>query len=144
VGTRVSEPFFAGDDAPVFRHGITYSGHATACAVAQENLDILERERLVARAAALEPLLRAALAPLAEREPVAEVRCGTGFMAGVRLVEDVDGEAVARESIERGVITRLLADNVLQVCPPFVVAEADVTRIADTLAAALDHAHVTA
>jgi adenosylmethionine-8-amino-7-oxononanoate aminotransferase len=141
IGPRVWEPFFAGDDAPIFRHGVTYSGHATACAIAQENLDIIEREGLVERVAALEPVLRRVLAPLADHELVAEVRCAAGFMAGVRLVGDVPGELVARASIDRGVITRVLADNVLQVCPPFVVDEGELIRIADVLAASLDDVH---
>ncbi|WP_329084698.1 MULTISPECIES: aminotransferase family protein [unclassified Streptosporangium] len=139
IGPRVWEPFFTGDDAPVFRHGITYSGHATACAVARENLDIIERERLVERAAELEPILRAALAPLAEHDLVAEVRCGAGFMAGVRLTKDAPGEAIARASLDRGVITRVLTDNVLQICPPLVVDEADLTLISEAIAASLDH-----
>ena len=50
IGPRVWEPFFA-EGAPIFRHGVTYSGHATACAVAQANLDVLESEQLVARVA---------------------------------------------------------------------------------------------
>lgn len=144
IGPRVWEPFFADEDAPVFRHGITYSGHATACAIAQENLEILEREQLVARAAALEPVLRRTLAPLAEHELVAEVRCGAGFLAGVRLVPDAPGELIARASVERGVITRVITDNVLQVCPPFVVEEAELTQIADVLAASLEATGVRA
>ena len=39
------------DRGAIFRHGYTYSGHATACAAALANLDILERERLVERVA---------------------------------------------------------------------------------------------
>lgn len=138
VAPRVHEPFFRGEDAPIFRHGLTYSGHATACAAADANLDILEREQLVERAAALEPALVAALAPLAGHPLVAEVRSGGGFLAGVRLHADVPGEDVARASIERGVISRVVTDNVLQVCPPFVVEAEDLTLIAETMAAALD------
>ena len=50
VSGRVAEPFWADRAAPViWRHGYTYSAHATACAVAMANLDIVEREGLVAR-----------------------------------------------------------------------------------------------
>lgn len=142
VAPTLWEPYFAGPEAPVFRHGITYSGHATACAVALEHLDLLARERLVERAAELEPLLRRTLAPLGDHPLVAEVRCGAGFLTGVRLQPEAPGEAIARASIERGVITRVLADNVLQVCPPFVVDEADLGRIAEAFASALDDAAV--
>jgi len=144
IAPRVWEPFFAGDDAPVFRHGLTYTGHATACVVAEENLDIIEREGLVERAAALEPVLRTALAPLADHDLVAEVRSAAGFIAGVRLEADVPGELVARTCIERGVITRVITDNVLQVCPPFVVDESDLASIAETLVESLDDVMVRA
>ncbi len=49
VGRRVQEPFWDGPaPGPAFMHGYTYSGHAAACAAAEANLDILEREGLVA------------------------------------------------------------------------------------------------
>ena len=57
-----------------FRHGFTYSGHAACCAAGLANLDILEREELVARVAELEPVLADAVAPLRELDLVAEVR----------------------------------------------------------------------
>ncbi|HEY6030632.1 MAG TPA: aminotransferase class III-fold pyridoxal phosphate-dependent enzyme, partial [Gaiellaceae bacterium] len=52
VSPRVAEPFFRG--GVMWRHGYTYSGHATACAAALANLDVIEREGLVKRAAGLE------------------------------------------------------------------------------------------
>ena len=41
---------------------------------------------------------------------------------------------------ERGVITRLLRGVALQVSPPFVITPAELERVADTFAAALDAA----
>ena len=46
VGPRVRDAFWA-EGAGVWRHGYTYSGHATATAAAHPNLDIMEREELV-------------------------------------------------------------------------------------------------
>src|SRR5674476_992590 len=74
VGRRVQEPFWDGPAGPVFRHGYTYSGHATACAAALANLDILEREGLVGRAAALEPVLEREIARLDAAPLVGETR----------------------------------------------------------------------
>ena len=42
----------------IFPHGFTYSGHATACAVALRNLRIIEEEGLVERARAMGEVLR--------------------------------------------------------------------------------------
>jgi putrescine---pyruvate transaminase len=137
VSARVSEPFMSGADAPIFRHGITYSGHATACAVALENLDILEEEELVARVRMLEPLLAATFGTLAESPFVQEVR-SVGLMAGVQLLPDVPADEVIRGCRERGVLTRLLAGNTLHVCPPFVITPDEIRFAADVLAAAID------
>jgi putrescine aminotransferase len=117
---RVAEPFFVGSDAPTFRHGLTYSGHATACAVAMANLDILEEEHLVERVAELEPVLARAVGQLAGSPLVKDVR-SVGLMAGVQLDTQVDGDDVVTAVRREGVLTRLITDNTLHISPPFVV-----------------------
>jgi len=141
---RVAEPFWRPGSAEVFQHGYTYSAHPTACAVAAANLDLIEREHLVARVAELEPVLARALAPLAGYDLVAEVRAGTGLLAAVEIAEAARaadpgiGPRLVAEIRERGVITRLLRGVALQVSPPFVITEAEIARIAEVFAAALD------
>jgi adenosylmethionine-8-amino-7-oxononanoate aminotransferase len=140
IGPRVWEPFYADSpDAPVFRHGLTYSGHATACAVAQANLDVLGDEQLVARVARLAPELVRATEQLAKHPLVTEVRGGIGLIAGVQLAPEVDGDALMRACVEAGVLVRILGGNVVQISPPFVIEEGDLWRIAGAIAAALDH-----
>jgi putrescine---pyruvate transaminase len=144
VGSRVAEPFWRAGSAEVFRHGYTYSGHPASCAVALANLDLIERERLVERVAELEPVLARSLAPLAAHQLVAEVRAGTGLLAGVEIAEEAriaDPGLGARLVVgirDRGVITRLLRGTALQVSPPFVITEAEIARIAEVFEAALD------
>jgi putrescine aminotransferase len=144
ISARVAEPFWRPGSTEVFRHGYTYSAHPTACAVASANLDLIERERLVARVAGLEPVLARALAPLAGHELVGEVRAGTGLLAAVEIAEaarTADPGLCARlvaEIRERGVITRLLRGVALQISPPFVITEPEIGRIAEVFAAALD------
>lgn len=138
VSPRIADRFFDGADAPMFRHGLTYSGHATACVVAQENLDIIEEEGLVEQSAHLENVLARAVAPLADHPLVAEVRSGSAFLAGIQIVPDVKGDDVAFECVRRGVLTRTIHANTLQICPPFVATEAEVELIATTIAEALD------
>ena len=148
VGPRVAEPFWRAGSAEVFRHGYTYSAHPTACAVGLANLDLIEREQLVQRVAELEPVLADRLRPLADHPLVGEVRAGTGLLAGVEIAEDAraqDPGLAARlvaDIRERGVITRLLRGVALQVSPPFTITQAEIERIAETFAAALDAAQV--
>jgi len=143
AGPRVAEPFFA-PDAPLWGHGYTYSGHATATAVGLANLDILEREGLIARGRELERPLADALEPLADDPSVDSVRAGTGLMAAVALsaerrASDPGWAArVIAELRERRVIARLLADGSLQISPPLVVTEGDLALLTDAIAGALD------
>jgi putrescine---pyruvate transaminase len=141
---RVAEPFWRSGSAEVFRHGYTYSGHPTAAAVALANLDLIEREQLLPRVVALEPVLTAALAPLASHPLVSAVRSGTGLLGAVEIDQDARtadpsiGQRLVVAIRERGVITRLLRGIALQVSPPFVITEAELARIADVFGDALD------
>ena len=132
----------------MFAHGFTYSGHPTACAVGLRNLQILEQERLVERAAERGAYLHKKLQDLRELEIVGDVR-GLGLLAGVELVSDKAtkksfdvSEGAARrvwlEALERGVIVRAIAGDVIAISPPFVISEQQIDRIVDELHAAID------
>jgi adenosylmethionine-8-amino-7-oxononanoate aminotransferase len=140
VSERVAEPFWRAPGGPVFRHGNTYSAHATCCAAALANIALLEREGLLARGRELEQPLLAALEPLAAHDSVAAVRGGVGLLAAVELTGEVlerqpDAVArVARLARERGVLVRPLGRGVA-VSPPLSVGEEHFAAIAD----AIDH-----
>ncbi|QZT64253.1 aspartate aminotransferase family protein [Mycolicibacterium austroafricanum] len=139
VSPRVWQPFYLDDAAtPIFRHGATYAGHATAAAVAMANLDILEREGLVERVKDLECQLEEALQDMASRRPsVSEVRV-CGLLAGIALADEYDAVAVTDTLIDRGFVVRPLRGNTLQLSPPFVTTDDEllalVGAIDDTLA----------
>jgi adenosylmethionine-8-amino-7-oxononanoate aminotransferase len=141
VSGTVAEPFFAGEGAWL-KHGYTYSGHATACAAAMANLDIIEEERLVERVAALEPELPRLLGPLADLDAVEEVRTA-GLLAAVQLdagwFEERGAVAarVADEMRAHGQLTRLLACGALQFSPPFTTTEEQVAEFAEAVVASL-------
>src|SRR5215212_6779856 len=82
VSRRIAEPFWE-RGGNMFRHGPTYSAHPTCCAAALVNMDILEREDLLARARELEDEIEAALRPLAGHELAGEVRAGIGALGAV-------------------------------------------------------------
>ncbi len=140
---RIAEPFFK-PGVGMWRHGYTYSGHATAAAVALANFEVLEREGLLPRGRDLERPLAEALRPLAEHPGVDEVRAGTGLMAAVQLsVELRGGDAGWANQVvaglrERSVISRLLADGSLQISPALVATEADFDLLADAIFDTLD------
>ena len=142
VAPEVVAPFW---DEPgrMFAHGATYSGHATCCAAALANLDVLARDDLVHRALEIEGDFHATLGELTSHPLMGEVRGGVGLMAGVALdpdaVEDDPSlpgrfNAAAREE---GVATRGLQDGVA-IAPPLIIEPAQVAEIRDRLAQALD------
>jgi adenosylmethionine-8-amino-7-oxononanoate aminotransferase len=144
VSGRVAEPFWAVPGNP-FRHGPTYSGHATCCAAGLANLDILEREGLIPRGRELEGDLLAALAPLAEHPLVAEVRGGVGLMAAVELDGGLLAESPAAPFAfyrairdAGGVLTRPLVRGVA-FSPPLTIERAELDLLAEGTRAGLDH-----
>ena len=142
----VWEPFWR-EGAGMFRHGYTYSGHATVSAAAMANLDIIEREGLVQRAAELEGVLSTALAGLTTHPLVREVRGGVGVLAGVQLTDRAVADAallgrVAPALRGRGIMGRVLAGGALQISPPLVLTNDEVQELTDGVQAALDDLEV--
>jgi putrescine---pyruvate transaminase len=135
---RVAEPFWAEGTTNMFRHGFTYAGHATACAVGLANIDVIEREGLVQRVKDLEPVLTDALAPLASHEGVADVRSGVGLLAAVELADPAKLYAVIDACYERGVLIRGIRGVALQISPPFVITEDELATTSRVIGEALD------
>ena len=133
VSPRVEEPFL---ERPLL-HLNTYAGHPVACEAALATLEVLEREALPQRAAALEPTLRAALQAVAAAEPRVLRVSAIGLLSSLEV--DVgasdDPEALVRALrhalYEQGVLARCSsAAGVLSVVfyTALVVDEADVEQ----------------
>jgi putrescine aminotransferase len=137
ASARVAEPFWTAGTQNMFRHGYTYAGHATACAVGLANLDVIEREGLVQRVRELEPVLADALRPLADHPAVAEVRTGVGLLGAVELADPSKLQAVIDAAYERGVLVRGIRGVALQVSPPFVITEDEILTTARVFGEAL-------
>jgi putrescine aminotransferase len=142
AGSRVRDALWRTGVGPL-RHGYTYSGHPTACAVGLANLDILERERLYERVRDLEPVLSERLSPLEEHPLVGEVRT-VGLLAGVELSASARAaasdltERVTRRAREHGVLVRNLLGHTLQISPPFVITPDEMAHMADVLRTSLN------
>lgn len=118
----------------------TFTGNDGACAGADVVLDILERERLVERVAAVGPELERRLRDgLAGHRHVVDVR-GRGFFWGIEL-------RCSKDAVVAGALQRDLwvypagsgpvADAVM-VAPPFVASDAELDLVVDRLLDALD------
>ncbi|CAM3605097.1 aspartate aminotransferase family protein [Marinicrinis lubricantis] len=134
-----------------FRHINTFGGNPVSCAVANKNLEIIERERLVDHASELGRRLRDRLMSLASHPYVGDIRT-FGFAAGIELVEDKETKKPASSDLiakvmtackQRGLLIGKNGDttpgyaNVLTLAPPFVAAFEEVDWMVSTLAIAL-------
>ncbi|MBW2243881.1 MAG: aspartate aminotransferase family protein [Deltaproteobacteria bacterium] len=140
----------AGDEVMFF----TYSAHPMACAVAEKVLEILDREKLIERAASLGEQLGKRLAQLETHPHVAHTR-GLGLMRAVELVED--REALEPFPKEAGFISKVVAaglgrgvffypggcDPARDVAcfgPPFIITEDHIEEMVATLELSIDDA----
>jgi adenosylmethionine-8-amino-7-oxononanoate aminotransferase len=140
ASSKIAAPFF---DTPglMFRHGYTYSGHATACAAGLVVMDILEREGLLARAAELEDEIYQALLPLEDLPVVDHVRRGVGALAAVQLTVGEDETLPYRAATacrEAGLLTRAVGGGGLQVSPPLIMTHDQVSEMADLFRSGLE------
>lgn len=124
------------DPAFLLRHGFTYSGHPTACAVGVANVEVLERERLFDRVAPIGAHFAAALGALADEGLIAEAR-GEGAVWAAAMLPDVSALDVRRELLHRGVIARPIGTAAVAFCPPLVIGDDDLDRCTAALRAAL-------
>jgi adenosylmethionine-8-amino-7-oxononanoate aminotransferase len=135
LGPAVRGPLEA-DSTFVLRHGHTYSGHATACAAALAALDVTEADGLLERSHHVGARLADGLGSLAADGALAEVRGDVAVWAA-GLAPDRDANAVRDHLLELGVISRAIGTDTLAFCPPLVIADGEIDRIVDALAAAL-------
>ena len=135
VGPAVRAPLEA--DANFFlRTGFTYSGHPTACAAALKNIEILEREDLLARAVHIGKRLSSGLKSLADDGLIASVR-GDGAVWAASHHPHHDPMMIRDKMLDLGVITRAIGADANTFCPPLVTSDAQIDQIVDTLATVL-------
>jgi 4-aminobutyrate aminotransferase/(S)-3-amino-2-methylpropionate transaminase len=114
-----------------------------ACAAALAVLDIMEEERLIARAAALGERMLKRFQRLQARSPlIGDVR-GLGAMVAMELVRDRETkEPASRETAEvirramtRGVLLLRagIYSNVIRILTPLVIADAQLDQALDVL-----------
>jgi adenosylmethionine-8-amino-7-oxononanoate aminotransferase len=125
-----------------FTHGFTYSGHPVCCTAALKNIEIIERENLLAHVNDVGTYLEERLATLRELPLVGDVRCKK-LMACVEFVADKRSKALFPEALNIGekIHTRAQAKGLLVrpmvhlnvMSPPLIISRAQVDEIVETL-----------
>jgi adenosylmethionine-8-amino-7-oxononanoate aminotransferase len=144
LSDEIRETIESAAESEAYMHGFTYSGHAMACAVGIENLELMEKENYPARAKELGIRLLEGLMSLTEFSFVGDVR-GLGLVCGVEIVSNKETKTadpalamkIFKAAQDRGLRTRPLG-NVLAFAPPIAINEEEVDEIVKRLGAAMD------
>jgi acetylornithine/N-succinyldiaminopimelate aminotransferase len=135
-GVPIGACVAAGRATGVFKpgnHGATFGGGPLVCAAALATLDAMEREDLLAHAAAMGELVRSGLAEaLAGVHAVKEIR-GKGLMIGIELDRPC-GELV-RQALDDGLLINVTAGSVVRLLPPLVINAEEARHLVTRLAA---------
>jgi acetylornithine/LysW-gamma-L-lysine aminotransferase len=114
-------------------HGSTFGGNPLACAAALATLEVMRRDELPGRAAALGEYLLGRLRRI-ESPLIREVR-GLGLLVGVDLRVKVT--PILQKLQALGVLALPAGATVLRLLPPLVIEREDVDRVADAVETAL-------
>jgi len=146
VSDRVADVLV--EEGGEFFHGYTYSGHPAACAVAIENIRILQRENLVERVRDdIGPYLQERWHRLAEHPLIGETRM-VGLIGAMELVADKESMTrfekdaragtVCRDlSVDSGLVMRAVGDTMV-VSPPLTLSHTEADELVDTAWTALE------
>jgi len=138
LGNRMGKTIASAKEELV--HGYTYSGHPVASAVALKNVEILERDGIVARVReSIGPYFQRRVREIFSDHPlIGEVR-GLGMLAAMELVQD----KTARRSFPRernvgticrdhcfanGLVMRAIRDTMV-LAPALIITEAEVEKL---------------
>ncbi|QED47802.1 aminotransferase family protein [Cytobacillus dafuensis] len=132
----------------VLLHGYTYSGHATACAVALKNIEIIEKESLIENSRLMgKELLDGFYKIQKEIDIVGEVRT-LGLIGAVEIINPVTNTRfpahiapkVSAEAAKRGLIIRTVVFegmDTLVFSPPLVINQKEIEELLSILREAL-------
>lgn len=127
--------------------GYTYTAHASSCAAALKNLEIIERENLCAQVRETGPYLQQQARQLAELAIVGNVR-GSHFMLGIELVADKAAmqsfdpglgiaSRVFKHCLARGLVVRPIG-NVIVLSPPLILSKDECDTIISTVHSSIE------
>ena len=135
---KIYTAFLSDDRLKTLFHGHSYTANPLACAAANASMDLLESTDYQAQITQICAWQQAAATRFSQYPKVKNVRCcGTilamdvcrqgegGYLAPI-------GQVLFRKFLQKGVLLRLLGD-VLYVLPPYVITQAELRRIHDTI-----------
>jgi putrescine---pyruvate transaminase len=131
-----------------FAHGYTYSGHPVCCAVAMENLAIIEREGLIDNVrSGVGPYFKQRLEDTVAQHPIVGEARSFGLMGAIEIVKNketrerfpdwVAGMTVRNHAIANGMMMRAVYDTMI-LSPPLIWTKETVDMAIVRIMKALD------
>jgi len=117
-------------------HASTFGGNPLACSAAMAVLDVIEEEKLLARAEATGALFRESLLPLLDQyEEMLEVR-GEGMMIGI--VMECPAKEVVAACREVGLLCCTAGEHVVRFLPPLNIRDDELEEALDMFGEAME------
>jgi 4-aminobutyrate--pyruvate transaminase len=132
-----------------FAHGFTYGGHPLSCALGVKAIEIYQKRDIVGHVRRLMPVFERRMKKIGEHPLVGEARY-CGLVGAAELVADKAtkrsfdprngvGPKTSKLIEENGAILRALGD-IIAICPPMIISEAELNELFDRLETGLDQA----
>jgi putrescine---pyruvate transaminase len=122
--------------------GYTYTAHASSCAAALKNIEILESEKICEHVKDVGPYLQSRTKELLDLPIVGDVR-GSHFMLGIELVSNKETKEsfelavgitnrVFKHGLEKGIVIRPVG-NTIVLSPPLILSKEECDTIVKVL-----------
>ena len=139
----IYDAHYSTDRSKLFFHSSSFTANPIACAAAVANVQIWQEEPVLERVATLADRLGAVLAKLSARPDVVNPRqCGTMIAFDVDVGDDTGylaeiGPRMRAHFFANDVLIRPLG-NTVYTMPPYSISQADIDRVAQVMASAID------
>lgn len=127
-------------------HGFTYSAHPTACAIGLKNIEIIERDNIIAHVKEMEKVLQNGLDSLAEKHSIITNGRAIGLLAAFEIYEDpasgklfgpevLPANKIVDECFSRELILRALGNNnqIIAIAPPLIITKEEIEKLIATV-----------
>ncbi len=115
----------------VFMHGPTFMGNPLACAVAIENISLLQASNWQENINRIEKLLQKGLAACKKIEAVYDVRV-LGAIGVVELKQDVNMKNIQQAFVDAGVWIRPFG-KLIYLMPSYIIAEQELVKLTNAI-----------
>ncbi|MBK4775306.1 adenosylmethionine--8-amino-7-oxononanoate transaminase [Candidatus Pantoea edessiphila] len=137
ITTREIADTISNSYANCFMHGPTFMGNPMACAVAVENLNILQNNDWVHQVGNIEKQLFKFLLPLKNSQQVSDIRI-LGAIGVVETNRSIDIAAIQNFFVRQGVWIRPFG-KLIYLVPPYIIKEHELKKLIESIFLAIEY-----